>query len=168
MPYDRAALLALLDARGYVFEVQEHEAVATVDEARRKGHDLPGAHTKNLFVKDKKGGTFLVSVPAEARVDLKRLHEAIGARGRLSFASAERLLELLGVRPGSVTLFGAINDEGGAVRVVLDEAIADAETICAHPLENTATVAIAQRDMLDFLARCDHEPLIVAVPRASA
>ena len=165
MPLDRAALLALLDARGYDTTTQEHEPVATVEEASAKGHDLPGAHTKNLFVKDKKGGVFLVAVPAQARVDLKRLHEAIGARGRLSFASAERLEALLGVRPGSVTLFGAINDEAGAVRVVIDEAIARAETICAHPLENTATTAIAREHMMDFLRRCDHEPLVVAVPR---
>ena len=166
MPLDRAALLARLSEAGYQTETQEHEAVATVEEASEKGHDLPGAHTKNLFVKDKKGRIFLVAVPAHARVDLKQLHKAIGAQGRVSFASADRLWDLLGVRPGSVTLFGAVNDEDGQVTVVMDEEIASAETICAHPLENTATTAIARDDMMDFLKRCDHEPMIVAVPRA--
>ena len=165
--YDRAALLAKLDAMGFATTTQEHPAVATVEEARASGHELPGAHTKNLFVKDKKGRVFLVTVPASARVDLKRLHEAIGARGRLSFGRPDQLWALLGVRPGSVTLFGTANDTGGAVTVVIDGEIARAETVCAHPLENTATTAIARDDLMAFLREVGHEPVVVDVPRAA-
>ena len=164
--YDRAGLLAKLDEMGLDTRTDEHEAVATVEEAKARGHELPGAHTKNLFVKDKKGRVFLVTVPAEARVDLKQLHKAIGAQGRLSFGKPEQLWDLLGVRPGSVTLFGAANDEEGAVTVVIDREIADAEVICAHPLENTATTAIGREGMMRFLREHDHEPVVVDVPRA--
>ena len=144
----------------------EHDAVATVAEANATHRALPGLHTKNLFVKDKKGRVFLVVVPAEARVDLKRLHSSIGAQGRLSFGRPDQLHALLGVRPGSVTAFGAINDTERAVTVVLDEAVANAETVCAHPLENTATTAVRADDLGRFLRATGHEPLVVAVPRA--
>ena len=163
--YDRATLLAKLDAMGIETRTVEHEAVATVEESSGVHRDLAGAHTKNLFVKDKKGRLFLVVVPAHARVDLKKLHAAIGAQGRVSFGRPEQLWECLGVRPGSVTVFAVVNDRTGWVTTVLDEEIADADTVCGHPLENTATTAIAQHDLRRFLDECDHAPLIVAVPR---
>ena len=81
---------------------------------------MSGLHSKNLFLKDKKGRLFLVSARDDARIDLKRLHEAIGASGRLSFCSAELLMEKLGVTPGSVTAFAVINDRQGEVTMVLD------------------------------------------------
>ena len=164
-PFDRAALLAKLDEWGMETRTIEHPPVATVEESSRTHRDLPGAHTKNLFVKDKKGRVFVVVVPAHARVNLKALHPTIGAQGRVSFGRPDQLWTLLGVRPGSVTVFGAINDRDGDVSVVLDQEIADAEIVCGHPLENTATTAIGQSDLRRFLERCDHPPLVVAVPR---
>ena len=164
--HDRASLLRELERMGIAAETIEHEAVATVAEANATHHALSGVHTKNLFVKDKKSRVFLVVVPAEARVDLKRLHSAIGAQGRLSFGRPEQLWALLGVRPGSVTAFGAINDREGTVTVVLDEAGASAERVCAHPLENTATTAVSADDLLRFLREEEHEPIVVDVPRA--
>ena len=163
--YSRAALLAELDAMGFRTATEEHAAVATVEEASAHGHDLPGVHTKNLFVKDKKGRVFLVTVPHDARADLKQLHKEIGAQGRLSFGRPEQLWALLGVRPGSVTLFGAANDSDGSVTVVIDRLVAEAGTICAHPLENTATTAIARDDMMAFLRAHGHEPMVIDVPR---
>ena len=163
--YDRAALLALLDDLGIETRTIEHAAVATVDEADATHEALPGAHTKNLFVRDKKGTAYLVVVPSRIRADLKALHPVLGAQGRVSFGKPELLWELLGVRPGSVTVFGAANDSGGRVTVVLDEEIAQAPVICGHPLENVATTAIAQADLRRFLAHVDHEPMIVRVPR---
>ena len=154
--HDRAALFARFDAMGIATKTIEHEAVHTVEQSSRTHRELAGAHTKNLFVKDKKGRVFLVVVPALARVDLKALHKVIGAQGRLSFGRADQLWVLLGVRPGSVTVFGAINDEGGLVTVVLDREIAEAEIVCGHPLENTATTAIGQADLRRFLQACDH------------
>ena len=163
--YDRAGLLALLDALGIATRTIGHAAVATVEEADATHDALPGAHTKNLFVRDKKGRVFLVVVPGHIRADLKRLHPLIGARGRVSFGKPELLWELLGVRPGSVTVFGAANDARGRVTVVLDEEIAGADVVCGHPLENVATTAIAQGDLRRFLAHVGHEPMVVRVPR---
>ena len=163
--YDRSALLAKLNEMGVETQTIEHEAVATVEESSRTHRALPGAHTKNLFVKDKKGRVFLVVVPAHARVNLKALHPAIGAQGRVSFGRADQLWDLLGVRPGSVTVFGAANDRDGQVTVVLDREIAEADVVCGHPLENTATTGVAQADLRRFLAAFDHEPMIVDVPR---
>ena len=162
---DRAGLFRRLETLGIETRTIEHDAVHTVDESSRTHRDLPGAHTKNLFVKDKKGRVFLVVVPALARVDLKALHRAIGAQGRLSFGRPYQLHALLGVRPGSVTVFGAINDPDGAVTVVLDREIAEADTVCGHPLENTATTAIGRDDLLRFLRDTGHEPVVVDVPR---
>ena len=163
--YDRAGLMALLDDLGIATRTIEHPPVATVEEANATHRDLPGAHTKNLFVRDKKGRVFLVVVPSEIRVDLKRLHPVIGAQGRVSFGKPELLWELLGVRPGSVTVFGAANDAEGRVTVVLDRAIAEAEVVCGHPLENTATTAIGRNDLLRFLRHVGHEPVVIDVPR---
>ena len=163
--YDRAGLLALLDRLGIETETIEHPAVATVEEADATHDALPGAHTKNLFVRDKKGRVFLVVVPSHIRADLKALHPIVGAQGRVSFGKPELLWELLGVRPGSVTVFGAANDVDGRVTVVLDGEIAEADVVCGHPLENTATTAIAQADLRRFLAHVGHEPMVVRVPR---
>ena len=163
--YSRDTLLAKLDEMGIATETVEHEAVATVEESSAVHRDLAGAHTKNLFVKDKKGRVFLVVVPAHARVNLKALHPVIGAQGRVSFGRPDQLWALLGVRPGSVTVFAAANDEDGAVTVVLDREIAEADTVCGHPMENTATTAIAQSDLRRFLSAHDHEPIVVDVPR---
>ena len=165
--HDRASLLATLARMGIETTTVEHGAVHTVEEASTVYRDLPGEHTKNLFVKDKKGRVFLVAVPSRARVALKELHKVIGAQGRLSFGRPEQLYGLLGVRPGSVTLFGAVNDTQGAVTVVMDRIIAEAEIVCAHPLENTATTAIGRDDLRRFLAETGHAPMIVDVPRES-
>ena len=163
--YDRVGLLALLDELGIRTTTIEHAAVATVEEADATHDALPGAHTKNLFVRDKKGRVFLVVVPSHIRADLKALHPVIGAQGRVSFGKPELLWELLGVRPGSVTVFGAANDREARVTVVLDEEIAEAATVCGHPLENVATTAIAQADLRRFLVHVGHEPMVVRVPR---
>ena len=163
--YDRARLLALLDDLGIETQTIEHAAVATVEEADATHDALPGAHTKNLFVRDKKGRVFLVVVPSHVRADLKALHPILGAQGRVSFGKPDLLWELLGVRPGAVTVFGAANDAGGRVTVVLDRAVAEAGTVCGHPLENTATTAIGRDDLHRFLRHVGHEPMVVDVPR---
>jgi len=125
---NEARLYAELEARGIAFRVVEHHAVFTVDESRELNASLPGAHTKNLFLKDNGGQFWLVTVPGEIRVDLKSLPVAIGSK-RLSFAKAEDLLRLFALTPGSVTPLGALNDAGGEVRVVLGSELADAAKI---------------------------------------
>jgi Ala-tRNA(Pro) deacylase len=122
-----------------------------------------GGHTKNLFLKDKKGAYFLVTVEEEAIVDLKTVHNTIGASGRVSFGKPEALMELLGVSPGSVTVFGAINDTEGRVKIVLDEGLMRDETINAHPLTNEATTSIRRDDLLAFLNATGHQPHVLKV-----
>lgn len=99
------ALESLLARLGIEVRTYAHQAVFTVAESAPVKGRIPGAHTKNLFLKDRKAGLFLVTAKDDARIDLKRLHEAVGAAGRLSFGSAGLLREMLGVEPGSVTPF---------------------------------------------------------------
>jgi Ala-tRNA(Pro) deacylase len=154
-------LFASLDALGIGHSTKNHPPVFTVSESQSLRDEIPGGHTKNLFLKDKKGQFFLLTVEEDAEVNLKAVHTVIGARGRVSFGKPEPLLELLGVTPGSVTAFGAINDTEGKVQVVLDEALLKHEVINAHPLRNDATTSVARDDLLRFLESTGHAPLIV-------
>lgn len=154
-----------LDELGLSTRRFDHEAVFTVAESHDLHVTMPGLHSKNLFLKDKKGRLFLVSARQSARIDLKRLHEVLGASGRLSFGSADLLLEKLGVTPGSVTAFAVINDMQNDVTLVLDSGLMSGETLHFHPLVNTATLAIGRDDMLTFLRSTGHEPMIVDLPQ---
>ena len=113
MPASPDDLIAYLAALGVETETVDHPPLFTVEDSRALRGDIPGGHTKNLFVKDKKGRLFLLVLGEETVVDLKRVHETIGAQGRVSFGSADLLEEVWGVRPGAVTPFGAINDKAG-------------------------------------------------------
>lgn len=168
-PLTPTDLFALLDRLGLDTRTAHHPPVFTVAESRLVKEAIPGAHTKNLFLKDKAGRLFLVVAPAEAGIDLKRLAPLIGAAGRLSFGSADALREVLGVEPGSVTPFAAANDRAGRVQVVLDAGLMAAERVNVHPLANTMTTTIAAGDLVAFLRATAHEPAIVALPeRAEA
>ncbi|TCR67580.1 prolyl-tRNA synthetase associated domain-containing protein [Bosea sp. BK604] len=163
-PAEPADLIAALEALGIAITRIDHEAVFTVAESKELRGTIHGHHTKNLFLKDKKGRLFLVSALESTRIDLKRLHETLGASGRLSFGSADLLIETLGVTPGSVTAFAVINDRAGAVTMVLDHKLMSGEPMNFHPLVNTATLGIARDDMLKFLRATGHDPLIIALP----
>lgn len=154
-------LFARLDALGIAHHTVRHDPVFTVEQAQAVRDEVAGAHTKNLFLKDKKGRLFLLVLEETASVDLKRVHQAIGASGRVSFGSAETLLEHLGVTPGSVTAFAVMNDRDGAVTLVIDEPLLEAENICAHPLVNDATTVVARDGFVRFLEACGHPPLVL-------
>jgi Ala-tRNA(Pro) deacylase len=156
-------LLAFLDNLGIAMETVQHPPLFTVEDSRNLRGEIPGGHTKNLFVKDKKGRLFLLVLGEETPVDLKRVHEKIGAQGRVSFGSADLLEEVWGVTPGAVTPFGAINDRQGRVTVVLDAAMLNHERLNFHPLVNTRTTGLATADLTKFLRATGHEPLIVAL-----
>lgn len=158
-----ARLYADLAALGIAFEVQEHEPVFTVAESSEHTRHISGAHTKNLFLKDKNGTFWLVTVPDEARVDLKALPDAIGC-GRVSFGKAEDMERLLEISPGSVTALAAINDSSGSVRFVIDAGLAKAETINCHPLRNSATLSLTPTDLVRALTHWQHLPIIAAIP----
>jgi Ala-tRNA(Pro) deacylase len=156
MAATRADLDALFASLGIVTTTHEHPAVFTVEEARAHCAHLPGCHCKSLFLKDKKGGLWLVVARDDARVDLKALGRRLGI-GNVSFGKAELLAEVLGVIPGAVTPFGLINDRAGTVRVVLDKAMMAADLLNYHPLTNEATTAIRPADLIRFIAATGHE-----------
>ena len=162
MPASRQDLLDRLASLGIRSTTLDHPAVFTVAESTGLEQQLSGGHTKNLFLKCKKGKFYLVVALNDAAIDLKSLHGRIGS-GRLSFGSAAALDELLAVKPGSVTPFALINDTTQSVTVILDEAMMRHDFLNYHPLENTATTNIARDDLLRFIRSCGHEPRIVAV-----
>lgn len=154
--------MARLDALGIETKTVRHPAVFTVEENKALRGALAGAHTKNLFLKDKKGVLWLVCALEDRAIDLKALRARIGSAA-LSFASADTLRAALGVEPGSVTPFAVINDEQNQVRVILDAALMAFTTLNVHPLVNTATTAVAVSDLLRFLRACGHAPRIEAL-----
>ena len=158
-----AGLRADLASLAIPFADHAHPAVFTVEESREITHAYPGEHTKNLFLKDAASKFWLVTVPAEARVDLKALPPAIGSK-RVSFAKAADMERLLGIAPGSVTPLAMINAEPGSVSVVLEEGLARAGRINVHPLRNTGTLGLPGADVLRLLRHWGHEPLVAAVP----
>jgi Ala-tRNA(Pro) deacylase len=163
MPLTPDDLFQRLEALGISTSTVRHPPLFTVEESKALRGEIPGAHTKNLFVRDKKGRFFLITVEEEAEVDLKTLHRGIGASGRLSFGKPEQLMALLGVAPGSVTVFGAANDLAGEVSVVLDSGLLQNDIINAHPLTNEATTSIRREDLLHFLKQSGHPPAILKV-----
>ena len=163
MPTSPEDLLAFLAALGVDTDTVDHPPLFTVEDSRTLRGEIPGGHTKNLFVKDKKGRLFLLVLGEEAAIDLKRVHEKIGAQGRVSFGSADLLEEVWGVRPGAVTPFGAINDKTAKVSVVLDEAMMRHERLNFHPLVNTRTTGLKSEDLVKFLRATGHEPLVTAL-----
>jgi Ala-tRNA(Pro) deacylase len=145
----------------------EHAAVMTVEESEQLVPPLPGAKTKNLFLRDKKGARhFLVTVPAARTVDLNALGAAL-ATGRLGFASPERLHKHLAITPGSVSLLALATDTAGAVEFIIDRSLWEAEAVHAHPLTNTATVILAHADLEVFLRATGHVPRVIDVPAAA-
>jgi Ala-tRNA(Pro) deacylase len=163
MPLTRADLLARFVDLGIETKTHDHPAVFTVAESREIKHAIPGGHSKNLLLKDKKGRVFLVTAEADAAIDLKAISEKIGASGRVTFGKAELLMELLGVIPGAVTPFGVVNDVELQVTMVVDAPMMEHEILNFHPLENTATTSIRREDLVRFLTETGHPPLIVTV-----
>jgi Ala-tRNA(Pro) deacylase len=161
MPKTQAELFDFLNALGIETTTVAHPALFTVAQSQELRGEITGAHTKNLFLKDKKDNYFLLTVDEESQVDLKTADKKIGAASRVSFGKPEAMMELLGVTPGAVTSFGLINDTNGRVRFVLDERLAAAEIINAHPLTNEATTSIKSRDLIRFAEATGHPPLIL-------
>ena len=156
----RPDLIAFFDAHGIAHDTTDHPAVFRVGEGEGIKDDIPGAHTKNLFLKDAKGRLWLISAQDDTVIDLKRLHTVIGS-ARLSFGSAELMEEVLGVTPGSVTAFALINDVDHRATFVLDRRLAQAERVNFHPLTNTATTGVSQAGFARFLQALGIAPMVV-------
>ena len=161
MPATPDDLIATLADLGIASRTVEHPAVFTVEQSRELRGTIPGAHTKNLFLRDNKRRFYLVTLDEERAVNLKALRHPIGAKGGLSFASPEALLEHLGVEPGSVSPLALVNDTGRVVTVVLDAALLRAEFVNVHPLINTRTTSLRPDDLMAFLRHTGHEPLML-------
>jgi len=152
---------------GIVWRTVEHPAVFTVEESDAVLTRIPGGHTKNLFLKDKKDGLWLVVVRAHLKVDLPALAKQLGAP-RFSFGSAELLEATLGITPGSVTPFALMNDPAHKVTPVLDAAMLELDPVNFHPMRNDRTTAIAPSDLVRFVKACGHEPMIASIPEKSS
>ena len=160
---DRDGLLRFFAEHGVDHVTTDHPAQFHVGDNPDIGR-LPGAHTKNLFLKDAKGQLWLVSAEQSTTIDLKALPGTIGS-ARLSFGSAELMLETLGVTPGSVTAFGLVNDAARRLRFVIDKALWDADAVNFHPLVNTATTRVSQAGLRRFLQTLAVTPIVVDFER---
>lgn len=156
----RPDLIAFFDEHGIDHATTDHEAVFRVGEGEGIKDAIPGAHTKNLFLKDAKGRLWLISAKDDTQIDLKRLHTVIGS-ARLSFGSAELMEQTLGVTPGSVTAFAMINGAARDVTFVLDHRLAAAERVNFHPLVNTATTGVSKAGFSRFFQALGITPLVV-------
>jgi Ala-tRNA(Pro) deacylase len=163
-PEAREALLnARLAALGIPFTTHVHAPVFTVEEAQALRGALPGLHAKNLFLEDRKGGLWLVVARENLAVDLNGLARQLGAP-RFSFGKPARLAEILGVAPGAVTPFAAMNAPPRAIRVVLDDGLLAGNPVNFHPLRNDRTTTVAAADLVRFLESCGHSPMVLALP----
>jgi Ala-tRNA(Pro) deacylase len=160
MPASSEELFAYLDSLGIAHKSVSHQPLFTVEESQALRGQIPGAHTKNLFLRDKKATPFLVVTLEDAVIELKSLHRQLGASGRFSFGSAEMMRDLLGVGPGSVTPFAVMNDSARSVTVVLDAAMMAHDVLNFHPLRNTATTTISGGGLVKFLEATGHRPRI--------
>jgi Ala-tRNA(Pro) deacylase len=167
MPATPQDLFSLLDRLGVAHSTVHHPPLFTVEESRAQRGQIPGGHTKNLFLRDKKGAIYLVVALEDAVIALKGLHRLLGASGRFSFGSSDLMMELLGVRPGSVTPFGVMNDTAGRVQVVLDATMMEYDTLNYHPLQNTMTTTLSRDGLLAFLRATGHEPRIERISGAA-
>lgn len=167
IPATRDQLFAYLDGLGIATQTVEHEAVFTVGESTALHREMPGGHTKNLFLKDAKGQLWLIIAESHTPVDLKSIYKPLGA-ARFSFGKPDLLMEALGVTPGSVTALSLINDPGGRVSVVVDAELMKYDSVNCHPLVNTATTNLQRDDLLKFIRATGHEPKIACLTGLAA
>ncbi len=168
-PANRAALITLFGQLDVGHKTVEHEAIFTVDQGRDLKRQWPGGHSKNLFLKDKKGALFLAVALSDTRVDLVGLGKLLGAKGRLSFGKPELMTATLGVIPGAVTPFTLMNESAKALSsVIVDSQLLVHDPVWFHPLENTASTAVSPADLLKFIRHCGFEPRTVDLAAPTA
>jgi len=158
----RAELFAFLDALGIAHRTVAHEPIFTVEAGRHLKAEMPGGHSKNLFLKDKKDRLFLAVAHCDTVVDLVGYGRTAGAKGRLSFGRPDLMTATLGVVPGAVTPFALINESAKALSdVAVDRALLGHQAVWFHPLENDASTALSPLDLLKFIRACGFEPRLV-------
>ena len=160
MPVSRQDLFDYLDKINIAHNTLDHDPIFRVEDSLELKAQRPGANTKNLFLKDKAGKFFLICAQSDTNIRINKLHPILGCK-RLSFGKTDPLLELLGVTPGSVTLFSILNDTESAVTLILDAALMNHDIVNFHPLLNDATTAISSADMIMFAKATGHDPVIL-------
>ena len=162
LPTTPEALVETLENAGIAFTRHEHPPLRTVEESKGHRGDMVGTHVKNLYLRDRKKRNFLVVAQEDREIDLKALQDKIGA-DRLSFGSADRLFEFLGVRPGAVSPFTVINDTQHRVRLALESSLMEADMLYFHPLVNDLTLGVTPDGLRKFLEVTGHEPMMVSL-----
>ncbi|MEM6812461.1 MAG: prolyl-tRNA synthetase associated domain-containing protein [Pseudomonadota bacterium] len=165
LPTSPQALLECFESLDIDYELHHHKAVFTVAESEAVDAQIPGTHCRNLFLRDKKKKNYLLVLQNETEVDIKKLPEILGS-SRLSFGSADRLWEFLGVRPGSVCPFSIMNDKNNDVEIFLDQSMMETDIVNYHPMLNTMTVSIRPDDLVKFIDSVDHKAHIVDLSAA--
>lgn len=156
-------LLDLLKKHQIHYQLHHHEPLFTTEQSSNLHEVVLGAHSKNLFLKDKKKSFFLVSILDHKRVDFKALSKMFG-KGGLSFSSAEDLMDKLQLTPGSVTPYALLHDEIQEVCFILDEDFLQYEKVNFHPLRNDMTMSVAMNSFLQFFEIIQHSPHIIKIP----
>ena len=167
MPTHPETLLKQLDKLDIPYELHHHEAVFTVEESHKVDKEIDAHHTRNMFLRTKKKQNYLVTLSHDTPIDLKKLENLIEGAKRFSFGSPDRLMEILGVYPGSVTPLSVLNAANDNITIVLEKKMMDAKTVAYHPLINTMTVTITPADLLKFMNHYGHQPLIIDLDAAA-
>ena len=160
LPTTPDSLMAILDEAGITYSVHEHPPLRTVEDSKAYRGQMDGAHVKNLYLRDKKKKNHLIVAQEDRDIDLKALPGMIGA-DRLSFGSADRLFEFLGVRPGAVSPFTLINDSDHRVNLAIDASLMEADMLFFHPLVNDLTLGVTPDGLRRFLQITGHDPQII-------
>ena len=160
LPTPPERLMATLTSIDIGFTTHTHPPLRTVEAAKAFRGDLQGAHIKNLYLRDRKKRNFLLVAEEDKAIDLKALPGLVGS-DRLSFGSADRLFEMLGVRPGAVSPFTLINDPDHKVQLLLDADLAEQPCLFAHPLVNDMTLGVSGADLIRFFDHTGHDPRLL-------
>jgi len=160
LPVPPEKLLEMLYSKGITYSIYHHAPIFTAAEGEHLKKEIPGVHCRNLFLRDKKKAMFLVVAANETQIDLKKLSGVLDC-GRLSFGSAVRLWDHLGIRQGAVNPFCILNDQDKQVRIILDQGMMAADIVNYHPMDNAMTIGLKPDDLLSFIACVGHKPEIV-------
>ena len=151
--YNSLELIELLKKK-YKIKVHQHDALFTVEDSKKLRGRIDGAHSKNLFLKNKKNGFFLLSCEEADKIDLKKISKSLNM-GNVSFAKEEYLDKYLKIKPGSVSPFALLNDEGGKVNFYLEQTLYESKFVNFHPLINTFTITIETKRFIEFMIEND-------------
>jgi len=152
--YNSFELIELLKKENYNIKVHQHDALFTVQDSKKLRGEIEGAHSKNLFLKNKKNKFFLLTCEEADKVELKRISKSLEF-GNTSFAKEKYLDQYLKIKPGSVSPFALLNDKGGQVDFYLEQTLYESKFVNFHPLINTLTITIETKRFIEFMIEND-------------